>query len=384
MQKKLIALAVASLVSGGAFAQSSVTIFGIVDVGIESGKFSDAAGSLTRMQNGMNNTNRIGFRGTEDLGNGLSANFLLEAQPNPDSGTSAVGANVTSVQANAASGASQFWNRSSTVGLASKTWGSVNLGRQYTPWFNATAASDVFYVAGAGSNYALQAGDTRMNNSIRWDSISYSGFSGAVMYGLGQDGDATGIEGTTATYKSLGREIGLKLSYANGPIALNYGYDKQKTAVSRVASAASVAAGGVIGNAALAAVANDVNTTRNQVNGSYNFGVVKLGLLWNSNKTSDNTLDQRVWGVTATAPVFGKDLVKFGYTRMNNKIVANADARLIAIGYEHPMSKRTNLYATYAKMNNDTAAASAFLSGSPGLVAGYDPTAWQFGVRHSF
>jgi len=385
MQKKLIALAVASLVSGGAFAQSSVTIFGVVDLAIESSKYSDAAGNLTRMIPGGNTTNRIGFRGTEDLGNGLSANFLLEAQANPDNGTSAVGANVTSVAAggSAASGASQFWNRSSTVGLAGKTWGRVNLGRQYTPWFNATAANDVFWVAGVGSSYILQAGDVRMNNSIRYDSANMNGFTAAVMYGLGQDGDSTGVEGTTATYKSLGKEVGLKLSYANGPIAINYGYDKQKTAVARAAVAVSALGEGAIGTAALAAVAADVNTTRNQLNASYNFGVVKLGLGWNTNKTSNSTQDDRVWTFTAIAPVFGKDSVKFGYTRLTNKLLADADARLVAVGYEHPMSKRTTLYGTYAKMNNDTLAAKTLLGGV-GVAAGFDPSAWQFGVKHAF
>lgn len=385
MQKKLIALAVASLVSGGAYAQSSVTIWGVVDLAIQSGKFSDAAGSLTRMVPSGNNTNRIGFRGTEDLGNGMSANFVLEAQPNPDNGTTAVGANVASVQANAASGATQFWNRMTTVGLAGKTWGSVNMGRQYTPWFNATAANDVFWVAGAGSSYSLQVGDTRMNNSIRYDSVNMNGFTAAIMYGFGQDGDATGIEGTTATYKNLGKELGLKLSYANGPISLNYGYDKQRVAVVRAAAAQvpAVAVSGVIGTAALAAVAADVNVTRNQLNGSYDFKVVKLGLGWNTNKASNSTLDDRVWTVTAIAPVFGKDTIKMGYTRLNNKLISSCDATLIAIGYEHPMSKRTMLYGTYAKMTNDALQAKTFLSGV-GVLAGFDPSAWEFGVRHSF
>lgn len=344
MQKKLIALAVAGLVAAPAFAQSNVTIFGIVDLAVESGKYSDAAGNLTRLISGGNNTNRLGFRGTEDLGNGMAANFLLETQPGPDNGASA--------------GGTQFWNRSSTVGISSKSWGSVNLGRQYTPWFNATAANDVFYVAGVGSSYSLQAGDTRMNNAIRWDSVNMSGFTAAVMFGLGQDADATGVEGTTAATKKLGKEGGLKLSYANGPLSVNYAYDSQTTAVGP-----------------------DVDTKRNQLNGAYDMGKVKLGLGWNSNKTG-STVDDRVWTITAVMPV-GNDLVKAGYTRLNDKITSSKDARLFAIGYEHPMSKRTNLYATYAKMSNDAKASKTMLGGVA-VAADYDPTAWQFGVRHSF
>lgn len=351
MQKKLIALAVAGLVAAPAFAQSNVTIFGIIDAAVESAKFSDAAGNLTRMISGGNNTNRLGFRGTEDLGGGLSANFLLETQANPDSGT----------QAGAVTGASsQFWNRSSTVGIASKNWGSLNLGRQYTPWFNAAAAADVFYVAGAGSSYTMVAGDTRMNNSIRWDSVNMNGFTASAIYGLGQNGDGTGIEGTTAADKNLGKEFGLKLSYANGPLSLNYGYDTQKTAVGP-----------------------DVDTKRNQLNGSYDFKVVKLGLMYNTNKAS-GLLDDQVWGFTATMPVMGSDLVKLGYTNLNDKLPANRDAKLFALGYEHPMSKRTTLYATYAKMTNDAAANRSFLSGGGAVAAGFDPSSFQAGVKHMF
>ncbi|MBI3525806.1 MAG: porin [Betaproteobacteria bacterium] len=346
MQKKLIVLALAGLVSGSALAQSNVTIFGIVDVAVESGKYSDAAGNLTRMISGGNNTNRIGFRGTEDLGNGMAANFLLEAQPSPDNGTAAVG--------------TQFWNRNAIVGLSSKSWGSVNLGRQLTPWFNATAANDVFYVAGVGSSYSLFAGDTRMNNSIRWDSVNMNGFTAAVMYGMGQDGDATGVEGTTAATKKLGRDVSLKFSYANGPMSANYGYDSQTISTGP-----------------------DVDLKRNQLNGAYDFGMVKIGLGWGTNKAT-GSLDNSVWTMTAVMPV-GTDSIKAGYTKLKDKFagVTNKNSKLFAIGYEHPLSKRTNLYATYAKMDNDAAASKTML-GAVGVAAGYDPTAWQFGMRHSF
>jgi len=88
MQKKLIALAVASVVSAPVFAQSQVQIGGIIDVAIESAKYSDAAGNLTRMATSGNTTNRLFFKGSEDLGNGLKANFHLETQPGPDNGSS--------------------------------------------------------------------------------------------------------------------------------------------------------------------------------------------------------------------------------------------------------------------------------------------------------
>ena len=360
MQKKLIALAVAGAAAGftsaPVLAQSQVSVYGVIDVGIESGKYSDAAGNLTRVISGGNTTNRLGFKGSEDLGNGLKANFMLEHQPNPDTGGTA---------------SANFWHRTSTVGLSSSSWGSVNLGRQYTPWFSAFASQDIFHTAGVGTNYTLMVGDTRMSNSIRYDSVNINGFNFTAIYGFGETtNNAAGVavatdgaqEGTTAANKKAGQEVGLKISYANGPFTAHYGYDKQKA------------------NTALGAVP-DTDITRNQLNASYDFKVAKLVAGWNSNKQSSNLADQRAWFIGGVIPVFGKDFVNIEYTKMNNKLVNNADAKLIAIEYEHPMSKRTTLYGTYAKLNNDGAAALSF---GPGVAAGYDPSALQLGLRHAF
>ena len=345
MQKKLIALAVASVVSAPVFAQSQVQIYGVVDVGIESAKYSDADGNLTRMITSGNTTNRIGFKGSEDLGNGMKANFVLEGQPSPDVGTHAA----------------SFWGRTSTVGLSSSSWGSVNLGSQYTPWFSARAANDIFYTAGIGSNYNYEGGDTRMSNSIRYDSANYNGFTFAAMYGMGEAGAAYNAqEGTTTATKKQGRSTGLNAAYVNGPLALRYGYDTQ-----------------------IITQGPDVNMKRNHINGSYDFKVVKLVAGWNSAKLDGGATDNRSWYIGGVMPVFGKDSVKLEYTNFNDKTAASKDSKLIALGYEHPMSKRTTLYATYAKLTNESAAANT-LFGGVGVAAGYDPSGMQFGLKHSF
>ena len=117
--------------------------------------------------------------------------------------------------------------------------------------------------------------------------------------------------------------------------------------------------------------------------------MVKLVAGWNSQK-QDATVpagaavsDQRSWYVGGVMPVFGKDIVKAEYTRLNRKLVSSADAKMIAIGYEHPMSKRTTVYATYAKVDNDAASATSMLGGV-GVAAGFDPNAFEFGLKHSF
>jgi predicted porin len=365
MQKKIIALAVAGAAAGFAapvFAQSNVTVYGVIDVGVESAKFSDAAGTLTRMITSGNTTNRIGFKGSEDLGNGMKANFMLESQPYPDVGTAG----------SATAGNSNFWHRTSTVGLSGANWGSVNLGSQYTPWFSARAANDIFYVAGVGSNYTnFERSNTRISNSIRYDSANYNGFTMAAAYGFGQAAGYDTQEGTTAATKKIGQLSGLNLAYANGPMALRYAFEKYQTAQGP-----------------------DVNNKANTINGSYDFQVVKAVAGWASFKNdgvggAPATIDEKSWYIGAVMPVFGKDIVKAEYSRLKDNTATAAtgskDAKMISIGYEHPMSKRTTLYATYAKLNNDSGASRTFLSDNAvGVAAGFDPSAFQMGLKHSF
>lgn len=389
MQKKLIALAVASLVSAPVFAQSQVTVYGVIDVGVESVKYSNNAGALTRMMTSGNTTNRIGFKGSEDLGNGMKANFVLEGQPYPDVGT----------QGSNTAGNGATWHRTSTVGLSAANWGSVNLGSQYTPWFSARAANDIFYTAGAGSNYTnFERSNTRISNSIRFDSISYNGFSMAAAYGFGQAAGYDTQEGQASDKKELGRLVGLNLAYVNGPLALRYGYEKY-----RIGQSESTIAG-----------STDLDSKANTINGSYDFKVVKLLAGWASYKNDINAgtvfgntvaaltpADEKSWYIGATMPVFGKDLLKAEYSRLKDDTPTGAtgskDTQMFAIGYEHPMSKRTTLYATYAKLKNDSGSQRQFLSDNavatcsaavlPAtgcLAAGFDPSSFQMGVRHSF
>ncbi|WP_382324125.1 porin [Hydrogenophaga sp. UC242_50] len=115
MKKHAIALAALGLVSGYASAQSSVTLYGVVDVALERVK---GATSVTRVTSGQQQGSRWGLRGTEDLGGGLKATFLLESGFNADVGTLGQGG--------------RLFGRQGYVGLGGN-WGTVRLGRQYTP-----------------------------------------------------------------------------------------------------------------------------------------------------------------------------------------------------------------------------------------------------------
>ena len=372
MKKKIIALAVASaaasLMSAPVFAQSTVSVYGVIDQALTS-QNQQNGGSVTSLHGSGYTTERLGFKGSEDMGNGLKANFMLELGMNSNNGNldnNNGGINTTNPQ---------LFQRVSTVGLSGASWGSVNFGRQYTPVFSIQAANDLFRVAGIGSIYSLtNVGVTRASNSIRYDSPSMSGFSVAAMYGLG-DTSAAGAypagvgmpsTGAASTPMNLGRQAGINGMYNNGPLMLGVGYNKLFLV------------------APIATYYDAQKTT--SVTGSYDFKVVAINAGWQENKVDNSVSDTRVWNVGATVPIFGADSVKVSYADLHDKLGNSDDSKLTALGYVHPMSKRTTLYATYAHMANDSAAKRGFIFGYTGATAtgGFNPNGFQLGLSHNF
>jgi predicted porin len=365
MQKKLIALAIAGLISGGALAQTNVTVYGTIGLAIDSGNYG--RGNVTRLTSGAAKTERLGFQGSEDLGGGLKANFRLEMGPNTDNGAndSAVG---------------QFFQREARLGL-SGSFGSLDAGRQYSPLFSLQAANDQFFVAGVGSNYALTSnGFTRVSNSLKWTTSNMGGFTATILYGLGDTGapaaagaaaNGRTLQESTTDPKDIGRHTGLNLRYANGPLHLGYAYAAGKTTVNLLATP----------------IPTPTTNTVNYLGGQYDFGPAKVVGSWESFKNSATSAgDYGVWSLGVGIDVMGKDEFKIVYTSKKLKNVINTDSNLFALGYDHPMSKRTKLFATWSKMTNDSRARES-MQGAPSIVAadaGYDPSALQVGVSHEF
>ena len=353
MQKKLIALAVAGLVSTGAFAQSSaVTVYGVADLSFDSVSSSGGTvagtktGSYTRVSS---NSSYIGFKGTEDLGNGLKAVFQFE---------NGVGAD-TAAMFNSA--------RDTYAGLAG-AFGDIKLGTLTTPTRALGGAIDVNVgAAGIGDSKALinLAGfDTRQANTVQYSSPSFGGFSGALAYISGENKTADGV-----VAKKDGKAMDFGLNYNNGPIMAGLTYAQGK---------------------AHDVVDSQVKNTR--IAGGYNFGVGSVSLLWNSTKNENNigfSAKQNVWGLGGTFNAAPNGKVIAQYYKLNDVTgsvaAANTGAKLFEIGYEHSFSKRTMLKVIYARINNDDAAAQNFASnGVNNVAAGVDPSGFQIGVRHSF
>jgi len=324
--------------AGGAQAQSSVTIFGGVDLNIAHSKVG--AASVTAMDQGGNmSPSRIGFRGVEDLGGGLSAGFWLETAVLPDSGAIQGG----------------FFNRRSTVSLAGANWGEVRLGRDYTPSFWNISRFAPFGTVGVGGSsntvegWPLGLGGARTlvraNNSVGYFLPSnLGGIYGQVMYALPE-----GVDGT--------KYVGGRLGYAAGPVDVAIGYGRTPAAgkQSRVST----------------------------VGGSYDFKVVKL---------YGNYFDQRFPGdrqahtlIGVSVPV-GAGELKAMVARANRSGpgVDSDDASHWAVGYVHRLSRRTSLYATYGRIANKGNAAYVTGDTSPRGVAGAPASGIQLGVSHNF
>jgi len=206
MKKSLIAIAVLAATSSAAFAQSNVTIYGILDAGIVSER-GGAAGTVSKVTSGAASASRIGFKGTEDLGGGLSAIFKLETGAKIDDGT--------------LDATNTIFNREAYVGLSSKTAGTLTLGRQYTPYYETLRdVGDPFAMGYAGTAknlFPVASYMTRNSNAVVYKTPNLNGFTGAVSYSLGETpGDATAQ-----------RQIGGSLAYNNGPLNVAVAYNSK-------------------------------------------------------------------------------------------------------------------------------------------------------------
>ncbi|HEX8961885.1 MAG TPA: porin [Rhodocyclaceae bacterium] len=362
MKKSLIALAVLASAAGLASAQSSVTLFGIVDATVNHISNSGGA-SVTQLTNSGYNSSRLGFRGVEDLGGGNSASFWLEAGVNNDNGSGAnTNLNNQPGAANSVGGGGLTFNRRSTVSLAGG-WGELRLGRDYTPQFWNMTVFDPFGTNGIGTNLALT--ETSVPTAVRAsNSIGYflpanlGGFYGQVQYYLGERPNNT-------PNKDDGTGYGLRLGYANGPFDVAIASGRTKY---------------LAGNA-----------DQSNIAGQWNFGVATLQAQyeWDKNTfypgAAGANLKARGYLVGALVPV-GPGQIRFSYAQYKIDAVAGTDpeAKKVALGYVHNLSKRTALYATYARVSNNSTSAIAAGGGAGNPGAGSSSNGYDLGIRHSF
>jgi predicted porin len=328
MKKSLIALAVLAA-SGAAMAQSSVTLYGVADVGIA---YEDnGSATTTRMDAGNLNTSRWGLKGSEDLGGGLKAIFQLEAGLSLDTG--------------AQSDPAKLFNRQSWVGVQSG-FGTVKLGRQNNPVYATAGTWDSFGDALAGDSSRLFSyNGSRTDNMVSYNYAS-NGFYGEVQYALGE------VAGNNSASRTVAGFVG----YKAGP------FDVVLTTQN-------------INDA------TDTHTTKmTLIGGNYNFDMAKLFAAYAVEKTdgASVTRDQKDMHIGVTVPVGTAGTFELSYLAKKDDLTANADAHQVAIGYVHNLSKRTALYTSYAQLSNDSAASYKV------TTAGNTDKLFNVGIRHSF
>ena len=301
MKKSLLALAVLGAFAGAASAQSSVTLYGKVDLGVA--KTTNSADKQVRDAAGS----RVGIKGVEDLGGGMKALFGFEHRFNPDTGKDAT--NDSSNGSAPGNASNVFWNGYSTVGLGG-AFGTVNLGRQYTSSFslvqNAFDPFDGDTVAGLrDSSLRIAPARLRIANSIRYD-----GTFGGVKIA------ADIAERTTGT----DRPYTLAAQYAAGPVLAAISYENPEGGSDKLLNA------GV----------------------AYTFGPAKLALAGSTGKNAANaSVKGYLIGATVNVGPAGRVLVGYAQNKVGS---ADADKKA-SVGYRHDLSKRTFLYTDFTRVN---------------------------------
>lgn len=347
---------VAGAACGVASAQGAVTVYGLLDTAIvrEAGGRNGAA---TKISSGVGAGSRLGFKGSEDLGGGLSALFLLESGFQGDTGEMGQGG--------------LLFGRQVYVGLQGR-FGTVTVGRQYTPQYLSVVMADPFgsgYV-GDTKNMIATTGNSfsRMDNTVKYVSPTLGGVIVELVAAPGE------VSGDSAA----GRQLGGAIEYTAGPLRLRFGYHDRNNDT---------------------ATLRNTDNARNAVLGAvYDFRVVKLHGIYGRNKG----LNSSVWRNNnnpfgyAQAPVASTDsrdallglTVPFGahallasWIRKDDRTPRNQDARQLALGYRYTLSKRTELYAAYARIDNENGA--SYTVGSA-IEAGTGDRAASVGIRHAF
>jgi predicted porin len=359
MQKKLIALAIAGLASTGAFAQTNVTIYGIADAAYVNASGEGTTGRSTDfsgIQGGLLSGSRLGFKGSEDLGGGLSAVFVLEYALNND-----INAGVGSGGALAA--------RQQYVALNSTSWGQLGLGRQYAAGFGAAATNaqtaglfDIQSILSVNAGMSITPNSAaRISDSVNWISPKWGGFSVNAIYGFGE---AT-AEGTSTSDSTF---MGIGANYSNGPLNVDLVYHDRSNV------------GGV----------NNADIDEWYLGGKYNFGVATVFGTWQTMDIDATNVDVDVWTIGAFMPVFKSGTIGLTYGDQDvSGAGSNTDAKAWNLTYTHSLSKRTTMYAGYTDVSNDkggfknrVGGLSVNLAGGTGLSQ--DNSAFFAGMRHSF
>ncbi|HXU92330.1 MAG TPA: porin [Gallionella sp.] len=384
MQKKILVLALAAAVSAPAFADNSnVTIYGVANVSYDiTNTGSDTAGNPGFSSNKVSsNTSRLGLKGSEDLGDGLSAIWQIESL----------------IQIDNSGAGNGLATRNTFAGLSSNTAGTVLLGRHDTPYNLSTRKLDLF-ADGIADNRSILGGgrsataatvtagtatvgasfDGRQPDVVAYISPTLSGFTGAAAY-------VAGAEGQTAAGQNKGNAWSAAGWYNVDALYASLAYEVHN-----------------LGTAATGTIAAPVAALAGKKESAW-----KLGLSYKIDALTANFAYEKIsddFGAAGANSLghhayylggkyaFGNDAVKLAYSKAGSNATASTGARQISVGYDHSLSKRTTVYVQYTQLHNDANGdyqLSANGTGVPALPAptstgGSKPSAFSLGLKHTF
>lgn len=378
MNKKLLAVAVAGAlaVPGVALAQSSVTISGILKISVDNQRWSNTAAGFgnSSQWRTADDSSRVIFNVTEDLGGGLQAIGQVDWRVQLDAGTDAANGNT--------------W-----VGLRSKSWGTLTAGRHdlhygKQPDEIAAKAGSLKLAAVSLMDFTEDgnavAGATRTTNVVRWDSPRWGGFAMTVAYSF----NATAAEADIGSATRRGNAWNFNPSYTAKNWQLGWSHWRSKVDGAAAAASAPAALGGAV---------TGQNQRSDVLYGYYTWGGFKIGAAWNRSRLDrvgvvGRDQDRRAWTIPARY-TWGRHNVYGHITRARDDratVGVQDGARMFAIAYVYDLSKRTSAGIGYGRISNDTGAQYNFfttegaLGSGPRIGAGVDPRMLSFTVRHAF
>lgn len=387
MKKSLIALAVAGAFAPSAFAATSnVDIYGQLTLSYDYiNTDTSLAGEDKKLTRISSNASRIGFKGSEDLGGGLSAIWQIENQLDMDNGTNNLGVGATGnpITGTGALAGGSFTSqlRNTYVGVKSSSLGTVLLGKHDTPYKLATAKLDIFADTAGDYNNVIgnfdgsNVFDLRPGNVAAYITPTVAGLHGAIAYVAGNE-----LGNGTAKNSNAWSMLGM---YDNGPIFASLAYEKHN----------DVAAAGL----------GTLDNRAWKLAGGYSFGSAKIGLIYEDMKldvVGTGDLKRKAWYLNGQYDI-GAIALKAAYGRAGDIKGSlgtnNTSMNTYTLGADYNLSKRTKVYALYSKTKNDANAnygvgagqGSAYIPNTGATTStngniGDDPSVFSLGVRHTF
>lgn len=365
IKKQLISALILGMPALASHAQSSVTVFGVLDMAVD---VQHAGSGVNKkvLDSGIGNGSRLGFRGTEDLGGGLSANFWMEMGIGADTGALQQG--------------NLAWGRQIWVGIGTKQW-NVSAGRQYSPLWQSLIFSDatgqtywgnsnltgINVASAAGTGDGTQGQMARINNSVL-GTFNTGGFTGRLMVAAGDEAANSG-----------GRMINPGFTWTGGPFGISASYYRSKQSIKDIPAGAAPD----WQHAVTAGVQYDFGPAK-LVAGYFMFDPSEK----NITVTANTTLKQTNYNIGVVVPLGSSKVLAQVYSSRFDKISgSDGRATTLAATYEYALSKRTYVYGSYAHVTNNDRSNLGLFAATANFAAsglGQDPSVLALGVRHVF